>query len=682
MPTRPLKILLVEDDPDHALLVRRELETNHGGVELSVAETVRQGKAMVAEAPPDLLLSDLILPDGRGTAFLSGDPRQRTYPVVLMTSQGNEEAAVEAIKSGAIEYVVKSVATLSDLPRIVRRALRQWQDIVDRRKAEEALREAHDELEERVAQRTAQLAATNAALKDDIAKRQQVEQQLRQSEARFVAFMNHLPGVAYMKDTEGRYLYFNPGFERVVGVKLSQWQGKADLELWPPEMAERMRAVDREVISRNEAIETIEDMSQEDGTHHWLTIQFPIADETRQPVSVAGVAIDITQRTRAQELMRAQRDLGITLSTATGLEEALDACLDAAIAASGMDCGGIYLANDEGGMDLVAHRGLSAGFLRREAHFDKDDPQMAVVGRGEPFYSKAAELPPEIRDALARAGLKGLAVLPVAHEDEIVACLNVGSFRREEVPVYSRDALEAIAAQTGTAIARVKAEEAVQKEQRLLTELLSLQERERKLVAYEIHDGLAQQLTGAMLRFQGFEQSHADDLGENREMFTGGVDLLDEAIGEARRLISGLRPPILDESGIVAAIEYLVCEHQQRGAPNIEFVRDITFDRLAGPLESTVFRVVQESLTNACRYSQSENIRIELTQDATHVRLEVRDWGIGFEPDRVGKRHYGLNGIRERARLLGGQATIGSTPGRGTRIIVELPLLLRHAADQ
>jgi PAS domain S-box-containing protein len=224
--------------------------------------------------------------------------------------------------------------------------------------------------------------------------------------------------------------------------------------------------------------------------------------------------------------------------------------------------------------------------------------------------------------------------------------------------------------------AQKQAEEALHAEQRLLRELLNLQEHDRQLVAYEIHDGLAQQLTAAWFKFQSIEPLREKDPVGAKAMFDAALEMLRESLAETRRLIGGLRPPILDESGVVAAIDYLVCEQRQRGGPEIEFDHHVEFDRLAAPLEIAVFRIVQECLTNACRYSQSEKVLVELGQAGGRVLIRVQDWGIGFDPAQVQGEHFGLRGIRERARLLGGSATVEAAPAKGTRVIVELPLLM------
>ncbi len=218
------------------------------------------------------------------------------------------------------------------------------------------------------------------------------------------------------------------------------------------------------------------------------------------------------------------------------------------------------------------------------------------------------------------------------------------------------------------------AAEAVKKEQRLLRQMLELQERERRLIAYEIHDGFAQQLTGALYRLQAFRETLARDSAKAWQDFDSAARMLARAIDETRRLISGLRPPILDELGIVEAIEYLVCERRLEGGPEIEFDHDLAPRRLAPPLQNAVFRIVQESLSNACRHSRSRRIHVALRERDGRIHISVRDWGVGFNPDDVQQRRFGLQGIRERVRLLDGRVAIESAPDEGTHISVELPL--------
>jgi signal transduction histidine kinase len=218
----------------------------------------------------------------------------------------------------------------------------------------------------------------------------------------------------------------------------------------------------------------------------------------------------------------------------------------------------------------------------------------------------------------------------------------------------------------------------VRREQETLRHLLRSSDHERRLIAYEIHDGLAQQLAGAIMHFECHDRLRGQNPGEAAKAFTTGLMLLRQSHAEARRLISGVRPPILDEAGVVAAIEHIV--NDGRGAAagvNIEFHQKVDFGRLDPVLENAIYRIVQEGLTNALKYSQSKNVRIELVQAGEELHVAIQDWGVGFGSDKERDECFGLKGIRERARLLGGTATIETAPGSGTRITVTLPVVLR-----
>ena len=138
-------ILLVEDEKAHVELVCRAFEAHRGRFHLSVAGSLAEARACLAEAPPHLIIADLRLPDGLGTGLLPAEGAERTVPLVVMTAQGDETAAVEAMKAGALDYLVKSEEVLADMPRIAERALREWRYITGRQVAEQALRRFSEE---------------------------------------------------------------------------------------------------------------------------------------------------------------------------------------------------------------------------------------------------------------------------------------------------------------------------------------------------------------------------------------------------------------------------------------------------------------------------------------------------------------------------------------------------------
>lgn len=225
---------------------------------------------------------------------------------------------------------------------------------------------------------------------------------------------------------------------------------------------------------------------------------------------------------------------------------------------------------------------------------------------------------------------------------------------------------------------RKRVEEALRKERSTLRHLLQSSDHERQLIAYDIHDGLAQQLAGAIMYFDAFR--HLDGAGSNEaaKAFDTAMTMLRQGHFEARRLISGVRPPILDESGVVQAIAHLVHEESRENGPTIGLVHRVSFDRLTPTLENAIYRITQEALFNACQHSKSDQVQVELMQQGDLLHISVQDWGTGFDTSAAHSNRFGLAGIRERARLLGGTFTIQSSPGKGTQLQVDLPLVFEE----
>ncbi|MEN6405363.1 MAG: PAS domain S-box protein [Thermoguttaceae bacterium] len=362
-----------------------------------------------------------------------------------------------------------------------------------------------------------------------------------------------------------------------------------------------------------------------------------LRDDDGMPTDLIGITRDITNRRAAERALRESE------STLRGLFENLP---------------DVVLMVDRAGIIRFANRGIG------------EIDRAGMLG-GSGFQLLIPEHHPCVAEAIRRVFADG--TLQRCDCQDIFGCWWAC---RIIAPPKDGDSQLATVIATDVTQRRMAAE-AIQKEQQLLRRLLDLHERERQLTAYDIHDGFAQELTGALFRLQAFREAHAKRPETAWKDFDSAVRLLGRAIDEARRLISGLRPPVLDESGIVQAIEYLVCERATLDGPEVKFVHDVAFERLAPPLESTVFRIVQESLQNACRHSHSDKVRIELVQRGRRIHIDVRDWGVGFRTDQVEEQRFGLQGIRERVRLLKGCVEIESAPGQGAHIHVELPMVDR-----
>ena len=170
----------------------------------------------------------------------------------------------------------------------------------------------------------------------------------------------------------------------------------------------------------------------------------------------------IAEHGQAEENIIIERNLGMLLSATNSLQKAYKYCLEAAITVSEMDCGGIYsIDRNTGSINLVHYQGLSPEFIKYSTQYHADSPNARLMTAGKPVYVKFQEMGLPLNDSLRREGLLALGVVPIKHEGEVVACINVASHSRDSVPPLGRDCLETIAAQVGSTIARISSEDAL-----------------------------------------------------------------------------------------------------------------------------------------------------------------------------------------------------------------------------
>ncbi len=228
---------------------------------------------------------------------------------------------------------------------------------------------------------------------------------------------------------------------------------------------------------------------------------------------------------------------------------------------------------------------------------------------------------------------------------------------------------------------RRRAEQALAAERAYLRHLIRGQDRDRRLTAYDLHDGVVQLMTGALLRLEAFRGRNRAAPPAADDDLVAAMAALREGLDEARRLIGGLRPPVLDHEGILGAIRFFLRSLAEREHLDVEFTHDVRFERLQPLLETTVFRIVQEALHNVVRHAETGRARVRLEQHGAELTLEIRDWGKGFDPANRKEHRYGLRGLQERAAALGGEAIVESGAGVGTTIRVTLPVLLPGATQ-
>ena len=217
-------------------------------------------------------------------------------------------------------------------------------------------------------------------------------------------------------------------------------------------------------------------------------------------------------------------------------------------------------------------------------------------------------------------------------------------------------------------------EASLREDRRALRNLIATQEKERELVSCEIHDGLSQYLVGAIMLLEAQENRASKGDGFSVEDLRESILLLRKAAAESRRLIQGLRPPMLDELGIVEAVRSLVLDARAH-IPSVEYSHPESLPRFTPDVETAIFRIVQESLSNIVKHSKAEHASVVLDlHGENEMAIIVTDDGEGFDTSAVPEDRFGMESIRQRCRLFQRKASIASSPGKGTRIEVALPL--------
>jgi signal transduction histidine kinase len=190
-------------------------------------------------------------------------------------------------------------------------------------------------------------------------------------------------------------------------------------------------------------------------------------------------------------------------------------------------------------------------------------------------------------------------------------------------------------------------------------------------IAYEIHDGLLQYIHAALMQLQSYSSRQCPSGGRAEGELYACETLLRDAIQEGQALVQGLTPS--RKGGLVKSIESLVRKYRTHNGPSIELVVDGGPIVLSASHHLAVFRVVHEAISNALRHSGSPRIRIEISSCGEHAEILVRDWGCGFAVDGDFSG-LGLPGIHRRARLLGADLALASSPEEGTSVRLRFPL--------
>jgi signal transduction histidine kinase len=221
---------------------------------------------------------------------------------------------------------------------------------------------------------------------------------------------------------------------------------------------------------------------------------------------------------------------------------------------------------------------------------------------------------------------------------------------------------------------RQNAEETTAEIRSLSVQLRHAQEEERRTISRELHDDVGQQLTALRMELGTLERLRTADHREFDARVAELKGIAEQSLHVVRDIAAGLRPSVLDDLGLAAAIQKQAREFSKRTGVDVSVNVDGPFDVLRDPHRTYIYRIVQEALTNCAKHAHAGHITITLVDRGNMTELTVADDGVGFDSTRPPKSGLGLIGMEERVRELGGVARVESIPGRGTTIHVTIPL--------
>lgn len=305
---------------------------------------------------------------------------------------------------------------------------------------------------------------------------------------------------------------------------------------------------------------------------------------------------------------------------------------------------------------------------------------LETLRSGRPrFIHDAANLfqPPTTSASGPAKTWRTLVDLPMLAEDDLIGALNLATDRAAAFTPGQVEIAQELADQLAVAIrdARLVEQSRAGREhlRALSLRLVEVQERERQFVARELHDQIGQMLTGLKLNL---DRVKGGGDGESRGGLAEALLAIDDLLARVRQLSLDLRPPMLDDLGLLTALHWHFKRYSEQTGVRVVFKHSPLPARLPLVVETAVFRLVQEALTNVARHADVTEAAVRLWLSETHLRIQVEDAGAGFAPEAVlaADRSSGLAGMRERATLLGGDCLIESTPGNGTKVTIELPM--------
>ncbi|WP_342350047.1 PAS domain S-box protein [uncultured Nitrospira sp.] len=514
----------------------------------------------------------------------------------------------------------------------------------------------------------------------DMTVRKRAEDALRESEERFARFMQHLPGLAWIKDLQGRYVYANETAEQVFHTPCERLYGRTDEDLFPEEVAACFRENDRQALVTEKGVQVVETLRHRDGVlHHAIVNKFPILGTDGRPILIGGMAVDITKRKQAEKALlesetEARRLLKLNQTIMGNMGE------------------GMYTVDTEGLVTYVNPEAermfgwksseLLGRMMHDITHFKYPDGTPFPIEECAGFQVRRhGKILRNFEDTFIR---KDGSFFPVSysasplrdHEDEIIGLVIVFQDiterkQTEEELRRWKDELEIRVNE--------RTRELVSSQDRLrslASQLILTEEHERRKLARDLHDYLVQLLVVGCLKLD--QMKNILTLSSETEVAIQDLrEILQQALSYSRTTIAELSPPNFHEAGLPMALKWLT-ERMEKHGLGVEIHTSDQTIHLSENRVILLFQSVRELLLNVLKHAgvQKASVRMVVEPDG-EVCIAVEDRGTGLDADAMQRAkdpgHLGLFAVQERMEAMGGRVEVLSVPGEGTCVKLLLP---------
>jgi PAS domain S-box-containing protein len=493
----------------------------------------------------------------------------------------------------------------------------------------------------------------------EILRRFKLERELRESESKYRSFYHKTPAMLHSIDHQYRLVNVSDYWLEIAGYDRNEVIGRKLTDFFTTESKELAeKVILPRFFQRGFSKEVPYKFKKKNGQVMDILLScHGIRDGQGQIERTLAISVDVTARNRAQEeLKRAKEKLS---RYSRGLERLVRQRSQEMSGILKYTPAVIYIKNRKGEYQLINDR------FEKLFHVSKED----IVGRKD-----EDRLPSAVASQLRANDLQ---VLKTESECQFTEWIRqadgMHTYLSVKFPIYGED--RSVVGVCGISTDITELQKTQDKLRRLSASILANQEKERAALSRELHDELGQMLTALRMESVWLEKRLPviDQKAAKRAVIMR--ELVDKTIDDVRNMAYQLRPGVLDDLGLLDALESLIQDFKKRSKWECTFQAG-QIPELEGPTATAVYRIVQEALTNALRHAQASKVRVAVyTEGKNDVVVQVADNGVGFDfrPEDNGQG-FGLTSMQERANLVGGRIVFQSGSGRGTKVIFRIPL--------